>query len=114
MAFELGVDPSRISRAEHDEHPSMHLVERISTVYSVDAFAWLNEEAEPAEQQGASTLRIAHRASVLPSAPDDAETNWRRQAVDLLARMTDLLESLLRGSRGGGGKLALMSISPIA
>lgn len=37
MAFKLHVDPSRISRWEHDEVPPTQMVERIGTTFGVNA-----------------------------------------------------------------------------
>lgn len=33
---------------------------------------------------------------------DREEGSWRVKAIDLLSRMTDLLESLIKNARGGG------------
>lgn len=63
MGQRLSVDPSRISRWEHDELPTIHMVKRISKEFAVDALQWLGKEdldrasSEPVQ---ADALRIVH------------------------------------------------------
>jgi len=103
MAELLCVDASRISRLEHDEHPSTHFIERLNKVFGVNAFEWMIEAQRGDEEHpGHATTRVIHLKAA-NTIDDDQEVGFRSRAVDLLARMTDLLESLIRSSRGGGG-----------
>jgi len=103
MADRLHVDPSRISRWEHDELPPLNMVERISTTFGVNAHEWLHESQQPPSADApASEPRVVHMKSE-PSRNED-DSNWRGKAIDLLSRMTDLLESLIKNARRGGGE----------
>lgn len=102
MAFKLHVDPSRISRWEHDEVPPTQMLERISTTFGVNAHEWLREEVPKSPHESATAApRVVH---MKPEAAhgDREEGSWRGKAIDLLSRMTDLLESLIKNARGGG------------
>lgn len=101
MAFKLHVDPSRISRWERDELPPLSMVERISATFGVNAHEWLHESPQqPNADASVSEPRLVHMKHESPR--NDAEdSNWRSKAIDLLSRMTDLLESLIKNARGG-------------
>lgn len=45
MADRLHVDTSTYCRWEHNEHPSTHVIERITKTFRVDAWAWMRTEA---------------------------------------------------------------------
>lgn len=101
MAFKLHVDPSRISRWEHDEVPPTQMLERISKTFGVNAHEWLREEVPNSPHESATMEpRVVH---MKPEAAhgDREEGGWRGKAIDLLSRMTDLLESILKNARGG-------------
>ncbi|MBK9148675.1 MAG: helix-turn-helix transcriptional regulator [Flavobacteriales bacterium] len=104
MAYKLHVDPSRISRWEHDELPPLNMVERISTTFGVNAHEWLHDSQKaPSADASAIEPRVVHMKPEPPRI-DAEDSNWRSKAIDLLSRMTDLLESLIKNARGGGGK----------
>ncbi len=103
MAFKLHVDPSRVSRWEHGELPPLNMVERISATFGVNAHEWLHEAPQPpAADALANEPRVVHMKPEPTRSEDD--DNWRSKAIDLLSRVTDLLESLIKNARGGGGK----------
>jgi len=105
MAFKLHVDPSRISRWEHDEIPPTQMVERISKTFGVNAHEWLHEEVPKSPQESATMEpRVVHMKSEAAHGNRE-EGSWRGKAIDLLSRMTDLLESLIKNARGGGVNL---------
>lgn len=80
----------------------MSMVERISATFGVNAHEWLHESPQPTSPDAsASEPRVVH---MKPEAlhGDREEGHWRGKAIDLLSRMTDLLESLIKNARGGG------------
>lgn len=100
MAFMLHVDPSRISRWEHGELPPLHMVERISATFGVNAHEWLRESPPPPEAAPANEPRVVHMKPEPTRTEEDG--NWRSKAIDLRSRMADLLESVIKNARGGG------------
>jgi len=104
MALQLHVDPSRISRWEHDEVPTLDNVMRISKTYNVDALKWLDDDPTqlPDEVPPAEGPRLVHMSGTRTD-PNEDRSEWRSKAVDLMARMADLLDYMLRKPRGGGG-----------
>ena len=107
MAHRLDIDPSTYCRWEHKDKPPAYIVERISKRFNVDASHWIDHATkETAAPDPDTKPRIVHLASA-HDVDQSTDDNWRSKAVDLLSRMADMLETLLRGSRGGGGyKLA--------
>jgi transcriptional regulator with XRE-family HTH domain len=100
MAGLLNIDRSTYSRLEHKEKPPVYLVERICETFNVDAFAWLHCGVIEAVPQDHDTgPKVIHMSE---SDQSVHERQWRSRAVDLLAQITNLLEHLMRSSRGGG------------
>lgn len=101
MAHKLHVDPSRISRWENGEQPTLDNLQRIGKVFKVDTLKWLEVEEREALDHAEPTTgpRVIH----MKDAPQhSSEPDWRMKAVDLMSHMTVLLESMLRSPRGGG------------
>ncbi|MFN3875812.1 MAG: hypothetical protein ACK4L7_07875 [Flavobacteriales bacterium] len=69
------------------------MIERIGSTFQVVAFARLHEEPE------AAAPRLVHLKAEPSAEPE--EGGWRGKAIDLLSRMTDLLESILKNAREG-------------
>jgi len=104
MAHMLHVDPSRISRWEHDEVPTLENVMRISKTFDVDALQWLEstEDHDQCEETPTEGPRLVHMKDGKMDLNDEP-SEWRAKAVELLARMADLLDYMIRKPRGGGG-----------
>lgn len=102
MAARLGIDPSRISRVEHDVHPSSLLIERLYKVFGVHAHEWLSEEEITDEPLPEILPRVVHLRSASAQEQND-DVGLRAKTVALLERMMDMLETITRNSRGGGG-----------
>lgn len=104
MAHKLHVDASRISRWEGGELPTLDNVLRISKTYNVDALKWLENEETclPEEEPPMDGPRLVHMRDTQNDRNEDP-SEWRAKAVDLMARMADLLDYMLRKPRGGGG-----------
>ena len=103
MADLLSMERSTYCRLEHNPNPALHYVERISTMFKVDAFGWLNSESRsaevPDEVQGSKIIHMT------PNDQSDHERQWRSRAVDILGQITNTLTDLLKNSRGGGGHM---------
>ncbi|MCB9183085.1 MAG: helix-turn-helix transcriptional regulator [Flavobacteriales bacterium] len=102
LAHTLHVDASRISRWERGEPMPHQVIDRLNSAYAINAYDWFEQE-DPQKQQAADqgSPRVIHMNNgTKPSA--EVEENWRAKALDVLSRMTDMLESLLKSSRGGG------------
>lgn len=109
MAYKLHVDPSRISRWERDKLPPLNMVERISATFGVNAHEWLHDSQKaPSADALANEPRVVHMKPE-PPRNEVEDSNWRSKAIELLSRMTDLLESLIKNARGGGGVSKLIS-----
>ncbi len=107
MANRLSMERSTYCRLEHKEQPPPYMVERISKEFGVDAWAWMrSEEEEPENVPGPHVVHFHTIDQKVLSEEERTERAWRSKAVDLLARVTDLLENLIRSSgrnKGGGG-----------
>lgn len=102
MAHRLNIDASTYCRWEQKVKPPIHIIERISKQFNVDAFNWVERDnGHGSEQADVSKPRVVHFTPVQPNT-ESTDEEWRSRAVDLLGRMVDMLETLLRGSRGGG------------
>jgi transcriptional regulator with XRE-family HTH domain len=101
MADRLNIDVSTYSRWEHKERPAAHVVERVSKVFLVDAWAWVREEKETTEDDVSPTgPQIIHMNNT-PSAPADDAQEMER--LRLLNRVLDIFERVFGKLRGGGG-----------
>lgn len=100
MADRLNVERSTYYRWEHTEHPPAYVVERISKEFGVDAWSWLRPEETALPEPGP---RVVHLRNEETEA-DREDSRWRLRALDLLTRITDLVEGIMKspGKRGGG------------
>jgi transcriptional regulator with XRE-family HTH domain len=101
MADRLHMERSTYCRLEHKEHPPAHVVERISKEFHVDAWSWLRPEEPATPEPGPRVVHLRNDEAH----EDSEERRWRLRALDLLARITDLVEGIVKisGRRGGGG-----------
>jgi transcriptional regulator with XRE-family HTH domain len=100
MGQMLHTDASRICRLERGEHPSPRIIEQMNKVFGVNAYEWLVEEEESIADD--AKPRVVHINRSNMNDPND-EFSYRAKAIEMLGRMMDMLESLIRNSRGGGG-----------
>jgi len=102
LGLKLGIDPSRICRAERGFRPSSNLIERLNKVFGVQAHEWLEDKDPNTDPTLVPIPRVVHLRA--PNAQEgNDELSLRARAVALLERMMDMLETITRNSRGGGG-----------
>ncbi|MBK9147651.1 MAG: helix-turn-helix transcriptional regulator [Flavobacteriales bacterium] len=98
MADRLSIDVSTYSRWEHKERPAMHVIERVSKVFGVQAIDWIREpeatDADPSVQRP----RVVHlKPGNEATHADPNETERLR----LFNRVLDFFERVF-GKLGGG------------
>ena len=100
MADRLHVDRSTYCRWEHTEHPPAYVMERISKEFGVDTWSWLRPEETAPPEPGPRVVHLRNDEAE----EDNEERHWRLRALDLLTRITDLVEGIVKspGKRGGG------------
>lgn len=100
MADRLNVDRSTYCRWEHTERPPAYVLERISKEFEVDAWNWVRPEEPATTETGPRVVHLRNEEAE----EDNEERHWRLRALDLLARITDLVEGIVKspGKRGGG------------
>ncbi len=99
-ADRLNIDVSTYSRWEHKERPAAHVIERVSKVFQVDAWAWVRDEEETVEDDvSPAGPHIVHMNNAASAQADDAQEMER---LRLLNRVLDIFERVFGKMRGGG------------
>jgi len=90
MADLLHVDTSTYCRWEHREHPSIHVIARITKTFRVNAWEWVKPMEDPAIPSPGPRVVHFQQAGLA----DAKDARWRTKAEDLVGRIIDLLEHL--------------------
>ncbi len=103
MADRLSIDVSTYSRWEHKERPAMHVIERVSKVFGVQAIDWVREPEARAEEAPSAGPRVVHLKSENDATHADPHENER---LRLFNRMLDFFERMFGKLGGGSNRLS--------